>query len=228
MTQWLSVNSLLADSDIWSELLSLIVLFILFGLPAIVKGLAESSKKKTIQSGQGADTDRGDKAYLTRIQAQRTQRRQEFQSDWDRRQEMTRQRLARRSESRQNLPPQRPPRQTAAPMPREETLPVAMPLHEEPQTTAPPIRPVQQPVRPPILEYPVVKPVKPVPVTTAPHQEPLRHHVSPTSRLRQPAVVRQPSSVLDRIIRRSEPYKAAVILKEILDRPKAFKTEFEF
>jgi hypothetical protein len=230
MIAFSSMHGLLADSDIWSEVISLIVVFVFFAIPAILKGLAESGKKRTLQSAEPDDTDRHEKTYSKRIQVQREKRRKEFQSDWDRRQEMIRQRLSRLREGQENphvRPPARPVPIHVAP---EQPLPLAAAIPEETRPPAPsrPIPAAPQAVRPVILKQPQVQSI-PVPQRLPespprprePQRGPRQRPVTASGQLPQ-------RSLIEKIIRRSDPYKAAIILKEILDKPRALRPDTEF
>lgn len=212
-----SIHSLyLAESEIWSELMSLLVFLLFLAVPAIIRVIAERNKTKeghikTEQSSQ--NTVRG------AFEKERKLRQHKSLSDWDRRQQQIRERLSRLGTGPQAVQPPRQPQTMKPPVQiPHESLPVAMPIPEK--TFIPAQRQAPKPTVARAQTMPAVRPSAAALVAsqaTATNKSKTMKQIK-----RQPATRLNP--IIEQIINSSNPLKAGIILKEILDKPAALRT----
>lgn len=237
-------SRLLADSDIWSELLSTLFILLFIAVPAIIRTITEAQNRQKERQRLGQQKIEDVSKHKIGPQGlgpadNGAKRPRGPLSEWDRRQQQIRERMNRfkeQADSRirtyQQTRPQPAPKPQARPV-HEEVLPVAQALPEQPR----------QPVRTP--RPPAYRPTKPAASTGLP--EKIRRYMQTTPPVtvnQQPVQPHKPRSLtktklvspgkksherlnpaIERIVRSSNPLRAGIILKEIFDKPKSLRFE---
>jgi hypothetical protein len=219
---------LLADG--WEELIGIIVIFGLYVAGALTKMF---SKRKGSEEGESKEP-----SYVVELAKKRARQRQEQArmkqarrdsaqaygqvSEWDRLQEMKRQRMA-RSRGQTTQPPK--PVQTQAP------------AYEPPKPAAP--KPVRQPQT--VQEYlqeawTVITGPQPQPISRqVPQSKPMPQPVKPAAKRAKSSKRLMPATTtkavassrpLDMYLKNPYELRSAIVLKEILDKPVALREEW--
>jgi hypothetical protein len=229
-------SRLLADSDMWSELLSTLFILLFIAVPAILRAISEAQSKQ--KARRNPEHEKIEDVSKHKIGPQGLgpaekgpHRRHGTLTEWDRRQEQIRQRmnkLKEQAESKirtyQQPKPQKSPG-THDETARQEVLPVSQAIPEK--TVSKP--PVYKPTKPAPTRLPekmrqyvqatqTVTTQKPKPVPQKPKPLTKTKLVSPSMKSRGKI-----NPVIERIVRSSNPLRTGIILKEILDKPKGFQ-----
>jgi hypothetical protein len=227
---------LLAESDAWSELFRLIIIVMFVAVPAIIRGLNERSKAKSKETENLKP--REIPPVFGSVKRETTARKPVCPkgplSQWDRRQQLIRERLAKlkeqaeaaaseigtslASEIKKSLEPPRNAQASA----ETEFMSVAEAIETKP-LVPPPALPVQRlpECRPAQIQIPIVKAVQPAAAV----------HVQPIVKKSKAAAHKKSEkkqSAIERILQKSNPIQAGIILKEILDKPAAYRYGADF
>ncbi|MBL7214276.1 MAG: hypothetical protein ISS71_01220 [Phycisphaerae bacterium] len=222
---------LLADGD-WSRLIGIIVIFGFYAIGAVAKmwakhssgGEDEDGTKETSQAVELA------KKYAKQKQTQRSQpkptRNNEFMSEWDRRQEIKRQRLAQLHEQGKPVEPVKIP---AVPQQRQKPQPAPkQAVQNSEYINVPDFQKawaLNLPKQPGRQKKPIIQPPKlsPTPQTFRAAAKPAKSRSH-----KKPAVAETPPPTrpLDIFLKDSDALGSAILLKEILDKPIALREEW--
>lgn len=227
---------LLADG--WEELIGIIVIFGLYAAGALTKMF--SKRKGSQEEGKSKEP-----SYLVELAKKHATQQQQEQarmkqarrdsaqaygplSEWDRLQEMKRQRLAQLHE--QTKPPSKPVQTPAVGYQRPKPAP--KPEVNRPQTMQEYLQeawtaitnPQPQPIPRQVLQKPTKRNSIPMP-------QPVKaaaKHAKPSKRLMPATTIKaiSPSRPLDMYLKNPYELRSAIVLKEILDKPVALREEW--
>jgi hypothetical protein len=234
-------GTFLAASETWSELLSMLLIILFLAVPAIIRTISEAQKRQ--KERQPLEHEKIQDVSTQKIghrglgpAKKGTERPRGPLSEWDRRQQMIRERLNKlqeQAEARVSTPEHRRPQAASKPQAEpvhEGVRPVAQALPQQPERVSQPPRPPvyspqkPAPTRPPekIRQY-----VQASPSVTVKQQPipPQRSHKQTKTRLVSPTKKSQERMhpAIEQIVRASNPLRAGIILKEILDQPKSLR-----
>lgn len=213
---------LLAESD-WSRLIGVIVIVGFWIISGVAKMWTKNASGGDDETSQAVELA---KKYAAQKRAQQPQRRSvrnnEFTSDWDRRQELKRQRMAQLHE--RGIQPPKPVK-----------MPVVTPIPESPRpkpaVTVPEFKPVPQSDRTNLFnrqQQQNIKTQPPRPVSVPRTSKAAGKKRAVIRKKTTTAVTTAPSRSLHVLLKDTNELRSAVLLKEILDKPIALREEYGF
>lgn len=231
-------GNILAASEVWSELLTTLLIMLFIAVPAILRTIAEAQnrQKERQRLGQQKLKDVSQQKigpHGLGTAEKGTQRPRGPLSEWDRRQQQIRERmnkLKEQAELRVRTHPghrRQMPAKTRVETVPEEVLPVAQALPEQPERVSrPPVPPVRRPAaEQPTLQEKMRRYMQQTAASTVARQK--AHTPKPQAKPKRTTVLKhetpEVSPAIERIVRSSNPLRAGIILKEILDKPKALR-----